>query len=692
MSGGYVPYPEIRPDVYAAMGGDVAGNNEPETFNQAAKFVRSLLPDGEGYVTIAGKLPEDQPDDMHQTHVPADDVDAIATAIRQHHEYGRNVWFNAALHGERARRKNTVKSVQSAWTDLDYHVADELRAELTSAGFGLVESGSPGKAHTWVKLSEPVDAEESERLNKALCAALGGDPKPTGAQALMRVPGTVNRKPGAGEVRLVAEPSVWTPEKVTAWAAQRSSVTTVTELLADQFGESKGAAINAAGDLDDDLGWDYSAYCLAAHLLVNMPAADARARYDHIIATAMARDITPEKAFTKARAEGRWQSAMTWATKEGKLYVAPAPEGTDAHRNEVAEAAHRLRVQEEARRIVHHETVLASWVGVGEIIRADALLMQPDEEEPFLIDKLWHRSGNVLCAAEAKAGKTVVAHNAIRSILDGVPFLGRWETLKTDRAVVLVNVELTTNQVRSWLRQQGIANVDRLHVWNLRGQTSRFAIHVPEIRAKIAAELKAIDCGTLVIDPVGPIWDSFGIDENGNTEVGEWLQHLDALKHEGGVDQGFCVVHAGHGSNGRARGASKQLGWGDSLWQLTKEGEDDVPPYDGLGFGEAKYAPRFFRAEGRDVFVPKTQLSFDDEHKHLTALSRHEVQEHKRDAEAEMVARIVTAQPGIAAVELREKMHCSNDNKTGAIQRAVTAGMIVLEQDGRAKHYRPATP
>lgn len=297
------------------------------------EFIQAMLPDGiDGCVTITHNSAGTHAADSG-TQFRRDDVDGMARHIEDLNRQDKHVWFNAAVHSEPARRKATVTAVQAVWTDLDDEVTASRREELTGAGFGLVESGGPGKVHVWAKLNEPVDGEESERLNRGLCAALGGDRLPVGPQALMRVPGTVNQKPGAGPVRLIAEPRVWTPDQVTAWSAARAGETAPDfwELLADEFEESLGAKTNAAGDLDDDLGWDKSANALAAHLLVTMPLDAARERYDEIVDTATSRDITPEKAFTRTRAEKCWQSALTWATKEGKLYTEPEVEDEEEY-------------------------------------------------------------------------------------------------------------------------------------------------------------------------------------------------------------------------------------------------------------------------------------------------------------------------------------------------------------------------
>ena len=73
------------------------------------------------------------------------------------------------------------------------------------------------------------------------------------------------------------------------------------------------------------------------------------------------------------------------------------------------------------------------------------------------------------------------------------------------------------------------------------------------------------------IDPLRRLFDG---DDNDNSVVRAWLQHLNEIKRRAEVDDVFLVVHTGHAEQEegreRARGASRLEGWKDVGWYYTK--------------------------------------------------------------------------------------------------------------------------
>ena len=95
--------------------------------------------------------------------------------------------------------------------------------------------------------------------------------------------------------------------------------------------------------------------------------------------------------------------------------------------------------------------------------RLDEFLAQPDPPVTYRIERLWPADGRVLLAAQYKAGKTTLIGNLLRTLVDGDPFLGRYPVVRP-AGVYLIDDELHPNTLRRWLREQQIANPQRITV------------------------------------------------------------------------------------------------------------------------------------------------------------------------------------------------------------------------------------
>jgi hypothetical protein len=261
--------------------------------------------------------------------------------------------------------------------------------------------------------------------------------------------------------------------------------------------------------------------------------------------------------------------------------------------------------------------------------------------------------GNVILAAARKAGKTILIGNLARSLIDGDAFLGRpgsvhvngFEVDQVDGMVALLDMELDRRMLRRWLRDQGIGKTDRLMAESLRGRAHLFDALDDKRRGKWARLLAQYGVKILILDPFGALLDAYGRDENSNSDVGPLLQALDALKVEAGISELFIAHHMGH-NNERSRGASKLRGWPDAEWFLVREraknGEE--PPPD---------AARFFLAEGRDVMVPETQVSYDPTARRLTVAGGNRIQ-HQATKNGPALLEIIAQTPGLSGREVVE--------------------------------------
>ena len=208
----------------------------------------------------------------------------------------------------------------------------------------------------------------------------------------------------------------------------------------------------------------------------------------------------------------------------------------------------------------------------------------------------------MIVSAQYKAGKTRLAANVMRSLLDGADFLGTHPVAPISGSVALLDFEMGPRHLRAWLRDQRIENDDRLRVYALRGQCSRFNILESGIRAAWARELRESQVSYLVLDCLRPVLDALGLDEH--HEAGRFLVALDALLEEAGIPDALLVHHMGHAGE-RSRGDSRLRDWPDVEWRLVRSGDDPA-------------SPRYITAYGRDVDQRESALHFDADTGRLT--------------------------------------------------------------------------
>lgn len=223
------------------------------------------------------------------------------------------------------------------------------------------------------------------------------------------------------------------------------------------------------------------------------------------------------------------------------------------------------------------------------------LLAAPPEAEEFVIDGLLPTGARALFPAARKSGKTTGRNELVRSLVDGVPFLGYFQT-KAKSKVTVIDIEMSRAQTYRWLADLGIENTKAVNIVSLRGKAATFNILDDATRALWAEILAGSD--VVILDCLRPILDALGLNEN--TDAGQFLVAFDALLDEAGVSEAVVLDHAGHG-NDRARGDSRKEDWADVLWYQEMEDRQDPA------------SVRKFRAMGRDVEVAQGVLEYDAE-------------------------------------------------------------------------------
>jgi 5S rRNA maturation endonuclease (ribonuclease M5) len=276
----------------------------------------------------------------------------------------------------------------------------------------------------------------------------------------------------------------------------------------------------------------------------------------------------------------------------------------DPHEHLVQRKLQDLRATEQAREILDQERHARTWsppVSYGTL--ADELAI-PAPEVSWRFKGMLGAGHNALVIATRKAGKTTLINHAVRCLADGERFLDRFDTTPVDGGIGVFNYEVGAEQYRDWMRDVGIENTAKVHMLHLRGK--RLPIGDPRVRAWTAQWLRERQIKVWIVDPFSRA--AIGTVDNGNDEmkVGAFLDHLDVIKAEAGVEELIMPAHtpkAKVDAGGESASGSQRLeGWPDALWYLTKD-EEGV---------------RFLRAEGRDIDIDEESVTYDQASRGLT--------------------------------------------------------------------------
>jgi hypothetical protein len=297
--------------------------------------------------------------------------------------------------------------------------------------------------------------------------------------------------------------------------------------------------------------------------------------------------------------------------------------------------------------------------GQPEILTLRERLARPRPVVQWRIAGLQAIGHRVLLAAQFKAGKTTLAANVVRALLDGDAFLGVYAVTGLDGTVALFDFEMSSTQLDEWYRDQRIQHDDRLFVIPMRGAAASFNIVDPTVRGQWVERLKARGVTYLILDCLRPMLDALGLNEH--TEVGRFLTALDALLREADIPEALLIHHMGHAKE-RARGDSRLLDWPDAGWTLVRQSEEDPA------------SPRFFKAFGRDVDVPEMQLAYNHAGRRLTVVGG---SRRQATARAALVAVLATLKGAGTPLSVRGIQHAlaASDHPRDRIREAIKLGV-----------------
>ncbi len=384
-----------------------------------------------------------------------------------------------------------------------------------------------------------------------------------------------------------------------------------------------------------------------AHIVLPAVGKDAR---DHVGDHALSAFVPISVADMKALSESKDESAQA---------------DFDAA---VADELRRMAIREAARREHSAEQASGLFAGFSQMTLREAL-EAPRETAPWLIERLQRAGHKAFLVAQFKAGKTTISGNVVRSLVDNVPFLGRFAVHPLSGNVGVLDYELTEDDALDLYREMGVENPDRIFMQSLRGTGFTLANESHQHSA-IAWALEH-DIQYLALDPFGRAMRGFG-EENSNDDVRAFLMTLDFIAKEAGLLGVLLPIHTGREraevGEERARGATVLDDDADARWILTKD----------------KSGRRFFRAEGRKgVGVEEVALDFDSGLNRLTATNTTRKQSAGEPMQGPVLA-YVEQNPGCSLRSIKANVEGTDSIVAAAVESLEKQGRILITQQGQS--------
>jgi hypothetical protein len=311
--------------------------------------------------------------------------------------------------------------------------------------------------------------------------------------------------------------------------------------------------------------------------------------------------------------------------------------------------------------------------------------------EVYRFDGMTLVHGRVGVIAAKKVGKTTFILSVALAYLDGAPLLRAWPMSEPfNERVLLMNFELPDAYLWSECNRLGLLARDRLLVWNLRGRENPLATE--RGRRDTAKRLDGEGVGVVFVDPLGAATRGVVDNDNDNAQLRYFLGALDEVVS---MERDLWVpMHAGHGPDDRARGASEIEGWADTLVSISRDRASD-PDTRYLAVEGRGVAHPLTSAEGMAIrYDPLTSGVWVD----LAAPSRREATTARRTAtrRAELRDRALTTvrdEPGILKGALEKSVGGNASEARGVIAELVRDRQIraVPGTNRKVEHF-PVEP
>lgn len=228
------------------------------------------------------------------------------------------------------------------------------------------------------------------------------------------------------------------------------------------------------------------------------------------------------------------------------------------------------------------------------------VIAELSDEEIYRADGLILSESDTLIIGQRKAGKTTFMFNLMESLVNGTPFLGKFETRPVTGKICFLNYELSKPLFAKWAREMELSGPDSpiLHI-DARGNSNPLA--TDHGRSWLIKMLKEQNVEVLIVDVFGVAFAGSG-EENSSTDVRKWLEKLSDLRINAGVKELILTAHAGKDADKGARGSSALEDWAASF----------------ITVGATAMGQRWIRALGRDVLIERTELVYDSETRRLS--------------------------------------------------------------------------
>jgi AAA domain len=309
-------------------------------------------------------------------------------------------------------------------------------------------------------------------------------------------------------------------------------------------------------------------------------------------------------------------------------------------------------------------------------------LNDPPEEECNRIEDLTLCGGNTLIYGLYKSGKTTLAINLARSLIDAVPLLDTYEIEPLDGVVVYLNYELRASQFHEWCAALGIEDTKRFLPINLRGAGAYLTdddmlVYLIDVLKRAGAQALIVDNLLASLEP--------GQDPNQHAVASGMTHRLEALKEASGVTDLYLLAHTGHPTkfdrggiplNQHAAHSSWFMGWPDDYlsWLVDSKGTRYLATEDGRV--SSKKDPM------RVTFDPDTRhLRLDGDSTERAALTEEQVmaEQQMRDR----LAIFLLNYPGSSANAIRDGVKGGHELKKRVLAAMLGEGQVLVEDGPR---------
>lgn len=179
--------------------------------------------------------------------------------------------------------------------------------------------------------------------------------------------------------------------------------------------------------------------------------------------------------------------------------------------------------------------------------------------------------------------------------------------------------------------------------------------------------------GFIIMDPAARAWRGLIENEGDNIQLSEFFGAIDELKRLADVSNLLLAVHTPRSpeAGDRARGGGEIEAWPDGNWYLSRMRGSST---------------RAIRAEGRDIGLEETALSYVEPTRELLAVGTPE--DNKFEEGVSMACNVLEAARRFDSTkEFADSMQGKTSEKRKWIKECVNRGYAIEQKNGQHKAY-----